>query len=86
MLFFHIWKFSRGMVLTMTMEKPENIITFPLGRRGLAGPANTPSGTTAMRLLVIAKMLDDAADETPFPLWVKGLANEARRVARQVMK
>lgn len=64
----------------------DKVVKFPLHRRGLAGPADLPAKMTVKRLLMVANMLESAARETPYPLWVSGLANEVRRVARQVMK
>jgi|GEM_PF-3657505 len=68
------------------MEPNDKVIEFPLHRRGLAGPADLPANVTAKRLLTIANMLESTAQQTPYPLWIKGLADETRRVARQIRR
>lgn len=66
------------------MERDDVVVKFPLRRRGLAGPADLPASVTVKRLLQVANMLDDTAEETHYPMWVTSLANEVRRVARQM--
>ena len=66
------------------MNTEDNVIGFPLNRRGLAGPAGLPAEMAIKRLTTIAHMLECLARETPYPMWIMSLSNETRRVARQM--
>ena len=59
-----------------------NVMMFPLKGRGLAGPA--PGSDELLRdMLAIANYLDAVAPRTAHPLWLRAIASELRRTARQ---
>lgn len=67
--------------MTKTEQTSSNIVEFPVGRRGL--PAFTDPVIT-YQLLALGNALAVIAESTPYPLWVGGLAQEVKRVARKM--
>lgn len=63
-----------------------NVVNFPGDRhKGLAGPA-AESYELETNLLAFANFLDAIAGRTPYPLWMKAMAGETRRMVREMRR
>lgn len=62
-----------------------NVVNFPVERTGPASP-DTDRYELENNLLAYANFLDGAAGQTPYPLWMKAMAGETRRMVREMKR